>query len=309
MFKTLTSAAALALVAAPLALAGTQNVDVRGFDRIETKGAMNVVYKAGPQTSVVIETDGDDFSDADVSVDGDKLVIARKSLNKRGLFGGSASLRISDGGKTVKVNGKKVPYYTVHVTSPELSAIRVSQSSRADVSGVDAGSFEASTSSAAKLRLSGRASSADISVSSSGEIEAADFLADALTASASSSGDLTATVAGPGDVKISASSSGDVSLRSLQPAAFTVNASSGADVELAGACSSIRITASSGADVEADKLTCETAKVNVSSGADVDAFASVSADGNASSGGSISFSGRPAEQQASRSSGGSVKFN
>lgn len=309
MFKTLTSAAALALIAAPLAFAGTQNVDVRGFDKIEAKGAMNVVYKSGPQTSVVVETDGNDFSDADISVDGNKLVITRKSVSKRGMFGGSPSVRVSDGGRTVKVNGKTVPYYTVHVTSPNLSGVKVAQSSRADVSGVDAAELDVNTSSAGKLTLAGRASSASINASSASKIEAAGFEAGALSANASSSGELTATVAGTGNVKVTASSSGEVSLRSLQPATFTVNASSGADVDLAGACASIRVTASSGADVDADKLTCETATVNASSGADVDAFASVSASGNASSGASISFAGRPADQQANRSSGGSIKFN
>ena len=289
MLKTLTTTAIAAALAAPLAFAGTKTIDVRSFDQIETKGAMNVIYTPGPSTSVIIETEGSDFSDADVSVDGDTLVITRASLEKRGLFGNRGNLKVSDGGKTIKVNGKKVPYYTVRVTSPGLAGIRVAQSSTANVSGVDTADFEARTSSAAKLTLSGRATRAEINASSSSEIEAGNFQA--------------------GSLDVSASSSGEVSIRSTQPATFTINASSGAEVEAAGACASVDISASSGADVDASKLQCEVATATASSGADVDAFASVSASGNASSGADITFEGRPAEQNAGKSSGGDVTFN
>lgn len=309
MLKTLTATALAALITAPLAFAGTKTIDVGSFDLIEAKGAMNVIYTAGPTPSVVVETDGNDFSDADISVNGDTLVITRVSLDKRGLFGGSGNLKISDGGKTVRVNGKKMPAYTVRVTSPDLSGIKVSQSSTGSASGIDAASFEARASSSAKLKLSGKAARAEIDASSSADIEAGNFEAGSLKVSASSSGDVEALVAGPGKVEISASSSGDVSLRSAQAATFSVNASSGADVKLAGACASIAVSASSGADVDASKLRCEVATVTASSGADVDAFASILADGTASSGGDISFGGAPADQKVKKSSGGDVSFN
>ena len=309
MLKTLTTTAIAAALAAPLAFAGTKTIDVRSFDQIETKGAMNVIYTPGPSTSFIIETEGSDFSDAVLSVDGDTLVITRASLEKRGLFGNRGNLKVSDGGKTIKVNGKKVPYYTVRVTSPGLAGIRVAQSSTANVSGVDTADFEARTSSAAKLTLSGRATRAEINASSSGEIEAGNFQAGSLDVSASSSGEVEALASGTGPVKVSASSSGEVSIRSTEPATFTINASSGGEVEAAGACASVDISASSGADVDASKLQCEVATATASSGADVDAFASVSASGNASSGADITFEGRPAEQNAGKSSGGDVTFN
>lgn len=309
MLKTLATTAIAAVIAAPLAFAGTKTIDTRSFDRIETRGAMNVIYTPGTTTSVVVETDGNDFSDADISVDGDTLVITRASLEKRGLFGNRGNIKISDGGKTIKVNGKKVPYYTVRVTSPELTGVRVAQSSTADVRDVDAASFEARTSSASKLTLSGRATRAEIDVSSSGEIDAGNFQAGSLDVSASSSGEVEALASGTGPVKISASSSGEVSIRSGQPATFDINASSGGEVDAAGACASVNISASSGADVDASQLQCEVATANASSGADVDAFASVSASGNASSGADITFEGRPSDQRADKSSGGDVTFN
>lgn len=309
MLKTLTTTAVIALLAAPLALAGTKTIDVGGFDRIDAKGAMNVIYTAGPTPSVIIETDGNDFSYAAISVDGDTLVVTRVSLEKRGLFGGSGNLKVSDGGKTVRVNGKKVPSYIVRVSSPDLNGIKVSQSSTGNASGIDAASFEAQASSSATLKLSGKATRAEMSASSSADIEATEFEAESLDVSASSSGEVDARVTGAGKVEISASSSGDVSLRSTQAATFSVSASSGADVDLAGACASISISASSGADVDASKLQCQEATVTASSGADVDAFASLSADGTASSGADISFDGAPAGQKAKKSSGGDVSFN
>ncbi|MFN4184549.1 MAG: GIN domain-containing protein [Hyphomonas sp.] len=308
MLKTLTATAIAALITAPLAFAGTKTIDVGSFDVIEARGAMNVIYTAGPTPSVVIESDGNDFSDADISVDGDALVITRVSLKKRGLFGGSGNLKVSDGGKTVRVNGMTVPYYTVRVTSPDLSGIKVAQSSTGDASGINAASFKARASSSAKLKLAGKAARAELGASSSADIEAKNFETGSLEVSASSSGDVEALVTSTGQVEISASSSGEVSLRSTQAATFSVNASSGADVELAGACASISITASSGSDVDASELKCETATANASSGADIDAFASVSATGNASSGSDIRFHGSPAQQQANKSSGGDVTF-
>ncbi len=239
MLKTLATTAIAAVIAAPLAFAGTKTIDTRSFDRIETRGAMNVIYTPGTTTSVVVETDGNDFSDADISVDGDTLVITRASLEKRGLFGNRGNIKISDGGKTIKVNGKKVPYYTVRVTSPDLAGVRVAQSSTADVRDVDAASFEARTSSASKLTLSGRATRAEIDVSSSGEIDAGNFQAGSLNVSASSSGEVEALAGGTGPVKVSASSSGEVSIRSGQPATVDINASSGGEVDAAGACASV----------------------------------------------------------------------
>ena len=308
MLKTITATAIIALMAAPLALAGTKSLDLKGFDQIEAKGAMNVIYTAGPNTSVVIETDGNDFSDAKVSVDGDTLVITRVSLDKRGFFGGSASLRVSDDGKTVRVNGKKVPHYVVRVTSPNLAGIKVSRSSTGKASGIDADTFEARASSSGDLTLEGRATSAKIEASSSGDLDAAGFEAVSLNASASSSGDVSALMAGTDLAKVSASSSGKVTLRSLNAAKFEMDVSSGGEVEAAGACASVDVSASSGADVDASELKCETATVNASSGADVEAFASVSASGNASSGADISFGGSPAQQQVNTSSGGDVTF-
>lgn len=307
MARAHSALAALSLLALP-ALAGTQTVPVSPFTEIETRGAMHVVYKAGPETSVVIETDGDDFSDADVSVSGGKLVIARVSADKTRLLSRSPRISVSNEGRRVEVNGKRVPSYTVHVTSPELSAIRVSRRSWAEATGLDAGRFEADASSDGRLTLAGRAQAGKLSASSAAAIRATGFEVGALTANASSASKLEATVSGTGDTALTASSAAEMSVRSLQPASFSASASSGSDMKLSGACSAIRISASSGADVKASQLNCTNASANASSGATVRAHALTAGDGNASSGGSVYFAGGARQQEVRQSSGGVVRF-
>lgn len=309
MLKMLTATALVAIATSPLAYAGTKTVDAGDFTQIEAKAAMNVIYTAGPERSVQIETDGDDFSDADVSVDGDTLVITRVSAGKRSWLGGGANMRVSDDGKTIRVNGKKVPYYTVRVTSPDLKGIKMAQSATGEASGIKATNFTAQASSSAELKLSGSATRAEINASSSGEIDASQFAAGSLDINASSSGEIEAMAAGTEQTDVSASSSGGVSLRSVEAASFKVNASSGAEIELSGLCNSVDISASSGADVNAGDLKCQTATANASSGGDIEAFASGSAIGSASSGGDVSFEGAPKETDSKESSGGSVSFN
>lgn len=308
MLKSLTATALIAIAACPGAFADTKNLDIDGFDTIEAKGAMHVVYSAGPVHSVRIETDGSDFSDADISVDGDTLVITRESLSKRGFFGG-ANLNVSDDGKTIRVNGKKVPYYLVRVTSPDLKSFKIAQSSTGSATGLAANNFAAQASSSANLTLSGKATRAEIDASSSGEINATDLEAGSLDITVSSSAEIDAKVTGTEKTEISASSSGEVTLQSAQKASFEVSASSAGDVALSGACESAEFSASSAADIDARELECTAVTASASSGANIDAFASGAADGNASSGGDVTFAGSPATREVRESSGGGVAFN
>lgn len=308
MIRAFSALAALSLLALP-GLAGTKTVPVSGFTEIETRGAMHVIYTAGPETSVVIETDGNDFSDADVSVRNGKLVIARVSTDKTRLFNRSHRIRVTNNGQTVHVNGKRVPAYTVRVTSPELNGIEVRRRSWAEVTGVNARQFDASASADGRLTLAGQAQTGKLKASSAGTIRAADFQAGTLTATASSAGELTATVSGTGENALSVSSAGEMSVRSLQPASFSVSASSGSDMKISGACRTISVTASSGSSVNAADLTCTTASARASSGASVRAHASEAGDGNASSGGSVNFAGGASQQEVRQSSGGSVRFS
>ena len=114
-------------------------------------------------------------------------------------------------------------------------------------------------------------------------------------------------VSAPNLVGVDASSGSSVDGSNLSLRDLEVDVSSGASVELSGSCGALRVDVSSGADFEGEALKCETASVDASSGADADAFAARSADGNASSGASVTFHGRPPEMTKDTSSGGSVR--
>lgn len=86
-----------------------------------------------------------------------------------------------------------------------------------------------------------------------------------------------------------------------------VSVSSGASAELTGTCTTIDIAVSSGARFDGERLKCRAAEVDASSGASADAFATQSADGEASSGASVTFHGSPAQFREDSSSGGSVR--
>ena len=110
MKKALTALASIALLAGPAALAEGKAFEAKPFTRIDVDGAMNVVYKAGPDTRVVVESSDGDYSDAKISNDGETLIVSRVSLaSKGGWFFWNRSVSVSDDGKTIKVNGKKKP--------------------------------------------------------------------------------------------------------------------------------------------------------------------------------------------------------
>ena len=93
---------------------------------------------------------------------------------------------------------------------------------------------------------------------------------------------------------------------SLQLADVRASVSSGASMELRGACNAIDVDISSGASFSGEELRCASARVDASSGASANVFASQLADGDASSGASVTFHGKPAQFHEDSSSGGSV---
>jgi len=311
MRKTLNALACMAILAAPHTMAEGKSYKVGSFDSIEVDGAMNVIHTTGSQTSVIVRTPSGDYSDARITRSGDTLKVSRESLGQKARWFslGGRSVSVSEDGNTVKVNGRKKPTYTVYVTSPELVSVKASQSSRFESQTIQADRFSASVSSRADVKIAGAAGSADLSASSSGEMDASGLKAGSAGANASSGGGLKAAVTGPGESRIVAASSGEVVLTSSAAASFVVSATSGADVKLSGACQRISVTASSGASVDARALQCVGATAIASSGADLELFAASAASANASSGADISFGGGPKERDQSTSSGGSVSFS
>ncbi|MFN7056592.1 GIN domain-containing protein [Hyphomonas sp.] len=299
--------ASLVFAALP-AFAGTQSVNVGAFTQIETRGAMNVVFEEGPQRSVIIETDGNDFSDAVVTVRNGVLTVERESLKRRGWFGNNARLEVKNDGRIVRVNGRDKPVYTVRITAPSLERFTVAQSSTGDIRLGTSARFEGRASSGSRMTVAGRPGTADLTASSAARIDAGQLFAGTLKASGSSSAVLNVATAGASAHDVSVSSAARMELTSAAPATFKVSATSGSHISLTGPCRSIAVSATSGATVNADTLSCESANVRSSSGASVNVAARDLAEASSSSGSSVTFAGAPPVRDINRSSGASVSF-
>lgn len=309
MIRTATCLAAFAALTVPTALAETKSYDAKAFSEIEARGAIDVIYERAATPSIVVEQAEGDFGDVYLDFDGDTLIVSRNSVRDRSGWFSSVNINMKDHRKVVKVNGKRVPYYVVRVSGPNLDAARIAVSAKLTATGVHSDDFDGRASSSGDLEVSGTAGHAKLHASSSGDLIATDLEAGSLDIHASSSGDVEAKSTGTGRITIDASSSGDVELVSLGAADFVIDASSSADVELKGACAAIDIEASSSADVGAKELKCRSASVSASSSGDVSVYASESVQAHASSGGDIYVSGSPAARDVSKSSGGDVDFN
>jgi hypothetical protein len=115
------------------------------------------------------------------------------------------------------------------------------------------------------------------------------------------------TVSAPTYRGFEASSGSSLNATNLTLTDVRARASSGASMSLSGACTTLTLDISSGASFDGEGLKCDAATVDASSGASARAFAAKSADGEASSGATVSFYGQPAQFREDTSSGGSVR--
>lgn len=114
------------------------------------------------------------------------------------------------------------------------------------------------------------------------------------------------SVSAPNYSGFGVSSGASLESGALQLARVDVEVSSGGHLQLIGACTELDASVSSGGHFSGEALKCETADVDASSGGHADAFATRTAEGNASSGAHVTFYGNPAQIQKDSSSGGSV---
>lgn len=126
-----------------------------------------------------------------------------------------------------------------------------------------------------------------------------------ITASASAVVEIKNKLTTDGELDLETSSSANIGGEVDAPS-VSANASSGSEMKISGRTRNFNAEASSGASVRAFELLSENTVANASSGASLDAFASVSFDGNASSGGAISYRGAAPTVKKQESSGGSM---
>ncbi len=215
-----------------------------GFTGVRASVAIDVELTQGEAFSVVAHTESGDFSGLDIKVEDGLLIATRPEDQWKG-----RSLQRSDG--VIKINGERVPTYTVRVTAPRIDRFDASSSSIATAKGI-------------KTR--------DLAIK------------------ASSSSDIRAEEVAGGDVSVKASSSADVVLSGTYDR-LDIDASSSADVVLSGTYDRLDIDASSSADVNADNLTCQQGDLRASSGADIIAILTETVTAHARSDGDISVRG------------------
>ncbi len=312
--------------------------DLRGFTGVRASAAVDVELTQGNAFSVVAYTESGDFSGLELRIEDGVLIATRPEEIWKGkntsswqrFFGiGSGNRNISikrvDGRRVIKINGERVPTYTVRVTAPSIDRLDASSSSivtareiktsdlaikasssgdiNAEVAGgdvsVDATSsgdvvlsgtydnLDIKATSSADVVVSGTCDKLDIKATSSGDVKASDLTSQQLNLRSTSSSNIRARVSG-GDVSVDATSSGDV--------------------VLSGTCDKLDIKATSSADVKASDLTCQNGDLRASSGADITAMLTETVTAHASSGGDILVRGGAKPVKVKESSGGDVSI-
>lgn len=231
MIRTLTAASVVALGLAGVASAETRTYDVGSFTDIDISAGLDLSFEQGASQSISVENKKGDFSDIDVVVKGDTLVLKRKKNN----WGW----------------GRKRERYGITVTAPVINGIEASSgsdavgrgmsgadisvdvSSGADVTvtGVDGGTVRISTSSGSDASVSGSCTTVRADASSGSDLEARDLICQNGEADASSGSDIAIHVTGSVDAE--ASSGADVDVYG-SPTDVSSDKSSGGSVSIRG---------------------------------------------------------------------------
>jgi len=108
------------------------------------------------------------------------------------------------------------------------------------------------------------------------------------------------------DMDLEASSGASISLE-IDADRVRGEASSGASLSLSGKAKKVNLDASSGSSIKGIRLVCDDAKADVSSGATIEIHANKSINAEASSGGSIRYSGDADDSKIDRGWSGQIK--
>lgn len=227
MLRTSLIAASTLALALP-ATAETRTYDLPSFNAIDVSSGLSVVFEAGPEQSVVAETDGGDFDKIIVEVEDDTLIVRRKRSNWN--WGGSRKNRF-----TVNVTGPAVSELdassgsslTANGVAGDYVVIDASSGASVRASGIEGGAVEIDTSSGSSMSVSGQCTRVSIETSSGSSVSGTSLECEEVTADASSGSSISAY------------------------ATTRVNgeASSGASVTVRGGASDVRVDKSSGGSV------------------------------------------------------------
>lgn len=227
MIRTLTAASLVALGLAGAASAETRDYDVGSFTKIDVSAGLDLSFEQGAAGPVSVENANGDFSDIEVKVKGDTLVLKRVKNNwgwgrKRERYGITVSAPVIsdiDASSGSDVAGRGM----------SGADIRISVSSGADVTvtGVDGGTVSIKTSSGSDASVAGSCVAVRAQSSSGSDLEARDLVCQRGEADASSGSDLSIHVTN----------------------SVNADASSGADIDVYGGPTTVDSDKSSGGSV------------------------------------------------------------
>lgn len=231
MIRTLTAASLMAIGLAGAASAETRTFDVGAFTNIDISAGFDLTFEQGPAGPVSVENTKGDFSDIEVEVKGDTLVLKRKKSNwgwnKRRLqYGITVSAPVISGVEAssgADVMGRGM--------SGEFISIDVSSGADVTVTGVDGGTVSIETSSGSDASVSGTCNMVRADSSSGSDIEARDLICLNGDAEASSGSDISIHVTGR--LQADVSSGADVDVYG-SPTDVTTDKSSGGSVSIRG---------------------------------------------------------------------------
>ncbi len=228
MIRPLSVAGLVALGLVGTANAETRNYDVGAFTAIDISAGLDLSFETGAAQSVSVENTKGDFSDIDVLVRGDTLVLKRK---KRNWGWNNRRLR-----------------YSITVTAPQISAVEASSGSDVSGSGMSGEQVFVDVSSGADVAINGIDGGTVTIETSSGSDATVSGTCVTVRAESSSGSDLTARDLVCQDGYADASSGSDISI--YVTGSVNAEASSGADVDVYGSPIDVVSDKSSGGSVK-----------------------------------------------------------
>ena len=231
MIRTFTVASLVALGLAGAASAETRTYDVGSFTKIDISAGLDLNFEGGSSQEITVENRNGDFSDIEVVVKGDTLVLKRVKNNwgwgrKRERYGITVSAPVISG-----VEASSGSDVAGRGMTGESIFIDVSSGADVTVSGVEGGTVTIETSSGSDASVSGQCSRVRADASSGSDLDARDLICENGEADASSGSDI--SIHATGSVNADASSGADVDVYG-GPTDVNTDKSSGGSVSIRG---------------------------------------------------------------------------
>lgn len=193
--------------------------DLRGFERIQLLGSLDVRYQQADTFSVLVKAPSKYLDDVETIVEGNQLIVRMKSVGKVVHFG------VSDGDQV-----------TVYVTSPDLIGV--------DLRG--SGDFSCEN------HLD--TDQLDVKLNGSGDIDFDDVICDAVNVEVLGSGDVNVKKIETQVANVSLVGSGDVKMAFQRSGKVNASLVGSGDIELSGEVHAIDQTKRGSGDIETGKL-------------------------------------------------------